>query len=89
MKMNLKKVLTTGMGNHMDAELWVQSGHCELKDEPNQKLKLNLTGLFASSGTASGESSATFFPKKYESQTERQITKPIRSVINQGENYNK
>ena len=90
MKMGLKRVLANSMGHHMDAELWLKSGHCELKDEPNnKKLKLSLAGVYGSpSGPASGESSATFFPKKYESQTERtKITRPIRSVINQGENY--
>jgi hypothetical protein len=89
MKMNLKKVFSTGVEHHMDAELWVKSGHCELKEEPNKRLKLNLASLFgSSSGTASGESSAAFFPKKHECQTERyKSPKPIRSVINQGEIY--
>lgn len=39
MRMNLKKVLSSGMEHKMDAELWLKSGHCELKEEPNHNSK--------------------------------------------------
>lgn len=69
--MNLKKVLSTNVEHQMDAELWLKSGHCELKEELNKSLKFNLGKLFGGSpGTVSGESSA-FFPKKHVSMTER------------------
>jgi len=55
MTMNLKNVLSTNVEGHMDAELWLKSGHCELKEElddnnnSNKRLKLNLGNFFGKS----------------------------------------